>query len=834
MKIKVLNLEGVHTREIKGLEAIERTFPKDWIAYASLELFREQRGSREFDLVIVTYDRVLAVEIKDWNGKLKSDGNSWFLNGEPRGKSPVLVIDKKAKILHGKLRQVSHKIEPKANIPVEGIVVLTGEAGKNELTDEEKKSVFTLDEFLEIHQENKYRRVFQFVNRNRGMCKNKDAFNRFFQSKRLFKPQEQTFRNHKIVGEAIYRHPKGLYEEYQGVDVNVNSSALLRLWNLSSDTLPIEQLTQEAKREIVEREPLVLTYIKEIYPELFEKRAILEQKSYIDSQIIADEYAELYDLPTSQDRLSQFIHKSHLTPNERIILIKFMLSDFSDIHQANVAHRDLGQDCIWASPTKISFSGFMSATLPNRQTIRQRLPILKSNRITLPEHELDDLETDPFRQDVFLLGVAAHLITFGESPKLEGGVPDWKKREGFEEYHQWFEKALSWEPSERFANAKEMLDALNEISTDRDESIDISDQISIYKKNEVIMAKYRVDNTIKNPPPAMVYKSERDNWTVLVKCWKIANDREIHKNIDIYNFFETVEKYKRIQSDYLAKIIDHGFDQLNNIFIVQEFYDGVTLSEFNDTDSLNLKASIALKVVEGVEKLHQNKIYHRDIRMENIVFVRSPNGIDPKIIDAIEYMKRDYCQNYCPKDYEYISLEERDVYATALVVCEILGIEYSIQNGVVRIEEVPDNLKNLHKVLKDMTLPSRSDRLPVLGSLMDELWNIIEPPTRKKIKKISIKLTSNELSKEIFFDKVYCETKPNLLASDNGTLYVKCNLKKGDSPDYFFITGMNQEIMVKYDRISRKILRCWGNYIEGQKAIIATTNQRYKTFEASI
>ena len=94
MKIQVLNLEGIHTREIKGLEATSKQFSKDWLAYASLELFREQRGSREFDLVIVTYDRVLAIEIKDWNGKLKSDGSSWFLNGESRGKSPVLVIDK--------------------------------------------------------------------------------------------------------------------------------------------------------------------------------------------------------------------------------------------------------------------------------------------------------------------------------------------------------------------------------------------------------------------------------------------------------------------------------------------------------------------------------------------------------------------------------------------------------------------------------------------------------------------------------------------------------------------------------------------------------------------
>jgi superfamily I DNA and/or RNA helicase/serine/threonine protein kinase len=834
MKIQILNIEGIHNREIKGLEAIGKSFPKAWLAYASLELYREERGSREFDLVIVTYDRVLAIEMKDWNGKLKSDGSTWFMNAESRGKSPVLVTDKKAKILHGKLRQITHRIQPKDNIPVEGIVVLTGTAGKQKLTSEEKKSVFTLDEFLKISDEDKYRKIFRFVNRGRELCKNKEVFNSFFQNKRLFKPQEQTFHNHKIIGEAIYQHPKGVYEEFQAVDVNVKSSALLRLWDLSSNTLPIEHLTQEAKREIVEREPLVLSHIREVYPELFEKRAILEQKSHANAQIIADEYAELYDLPTSQDRLFKFINSSKLTPPEQICLIKFMLSNFSDIHEANVAHRDLGQDCIWASPTKISFSGFISATLPNKKTIRQRLPILKSNRITLPEYELDDLETDPFRQDVFLLGAAAHLIAFGEAPELEGGIPDWKKKSDFEEYHQWFEKALSWEPSDRFANAKEMLEAFNEISIDEDESIDISDHISIYKINDVIMAKYRVDNTIKNPPPAMVYKSECNDFFVLVKCWKTHNDDELHKSIDLYNFFETIEKYERIQSDYLVKIIDYGIDQLNNIFMVQEFYDGIEFNDLNDIDSLELKASTALKLVEGVESLHQNEIYHSDIKIDNIVFVKSADGIDPKIVDVIEYRKRDYCQNYCPKDYESISLEERDIYATALVVCEILGIEYIFKNGIANIKYGSGVLKSIVKVLKEMTLPSRNDRLPELGSLMTELKNIIDPPASKDVRNISIQLTQNELSREINYDNVYCQDVSNSLASDNGTLYLKHNVKKDESPDDLFIVGMNQEIKIKYDKNTNKILQCWVNYIEGQTAIIANTSPRYKAFEVSI
>jgi len=362
------------------------------------------------------------------------------------------------------------------------------------LIDKEKISVFTLPEFLEIPKEIKYRKAFQNIKKYRNLSKNKEVFNHFFLNKRLFKPQEQTFQNHKIVGDPIYRHPNRLYEEYQAQDINVKSNALLRLWNLSSDTLPINQMTQDAKREIVEREPLVLSHIKTVNPELFENRVILEQKAYVGSKIIAEDYAELYDLPINQDRLSQFINKTHLTSNERISLIKFLLSNFSDIHEANIAHRDLGQDCIWASPTRVSFSGFMSATLPNSKTIRERLPILKSNRILLPEHEMDDLDTDAYRQDVFLLGVAAHIIAFGENPFLNSGIPDWTEKNDFNQYHTWFQKALSWEPSDRYANAREMLDAFNEVAQIDNEIIDTSHLIEFYRVSEVIMVKYMSDH----------------------------------------------------------------------------------------------------------------------------------------------------------------------------------------------------------------------------------------------------------------------------------------------------------------------------------------------------
>ena len=59
---------------------------KGWFGYANLILFSQQT-SPEYDLILITHDRVIIVELKDWNGQLSSINNQWFLNGNHMGGS---------------------------------------------------------------------------------------------------------------------------------------------------------------------------------------------------------------------------------------------------------------------------------------------------------------------------------------------------------------------------------------------------------------------------------------------------------------------------------------------------------------------------------------------------------------------------------------------------------------------------------------------------------------------------------------------------------------------------------------------------------------------------
>ena len=63
MKLKVINPDGVHCKEIKGLKELEASLPSHWLGYAAFELVGHDGG--EIDLILCTDDRLIIVELKD-------------------------------------------------------------------------------------------------------------------------------------------------------------------------------------------------------------------------------------------------------------------------------------------------------------------------------------------------------------------------------------------------------------------------------------------------------------------------------------------------------------------------------------------------------------------------------------------------------------------------------------------------------------------------------------------------------------------------------------------------------------------------------------------------
>ena len=69
MKIAYLSPEGVLDVEQGALREIEKRLPDAWAGYGAFQLV--QRGSSlplDLDLVVLTPNRILVVELKNWSG----------------------------------------------------------------------------------------------------------------------------------------------------------------------------------------------------------------------------------------------------------------------------------------------------------------------------------------------------------------------------------------------------------------------------------------------------------------------------------------------------------------------------------------------------------------------------------------------------------------------------------------------------------------------------------------------------------------------------------------------------------------------------------------------
>ncbi len=102
---------------------------------------------------------------------------------------------------------------------------------------------------------------------------------------------------------------------------------------------------------------------------------------------------------------------------------------------------------------------------------------------------------------------------------------------------------------------------------------------------------------------------------------------------------ELINRFKRerqilatLNHPNIAKLLDGGVSDDGLPFLAMEFVDGVTITEFSDTQNLNLEGRLMLflKVCTAVAYAHRNLIVHRDLKPSNILV--TDDG-EPKLLD---------------------------------------------------------------------------------------------------------------------------------------------------------------------------------------------------------
>ena len=802
MDIYHLSPEGLHESEKSALNKIEKALPKDWHAFSSLEMFDRKEGSFETDLIVLTRDRIIVVELKRWSGKIFSKNNKWILdwgNHQEARKHPLKQVRRASQILNVKIEK---KLKGKVFSPwVDHCVVMCGSADISSLPEDERDFVFFTEEFINICTK-KYSKHYpkpfgRYAIRNESDQPNKNYkhWKTFFANNSVdFKPKTYSVNNYAQTGKPLFNHQDKIYSEFLAEKVDdSNYKALMRKWDFWAPSIAEKAQTLEERSLIGYRESKVLGYIDNQDESL---ENIHLELNYIPPQAdISSDFVELYKWPGNRLRLDEFMARQgvKLTDEGRIDIVKVLVSHLARLHEIDVAHRDIGKHSIWLSlPSKVTFSNFLTASYPDpdRQSVRTVRDILKSGRVEIPEDLYEDKAGTPFTRDVYLAGAVAYYVIYGTWPKkLDDGTYGWiNPQKPFKEglLDSWLEACLDLDAANRFANMSVALDELNRLlESAGSNSLDASELEQFYSDTNVYMTYMPTPIKQKSATSALLLSQDKGTGICL---WHGVSQFSADKtlNMELATFLERINSLKNSSLQCLLNIQEFGYNpSMQSLFVTYDWVEGETWSKWLEyLTNCELAKSRCLMLLKALVNLHRSQFIHGDIHPQNIV-VREADQ-EPVFIDMFEYesegkSKQPYNTNYLPDNYDNISHAARDRYAVIKMVEEVAK-----QFSLIHLRQYCAELMKLVEISEGEVF-----------RFVDNFEEIIEPKPLKQLKGFTI--STRYLPEFTNFE------------ADDGKYYISVKAdKRGDELVLkLFISGVRQQIDLHIDPENKTIKRMY-------------------------
>lgn len=666
-----------------GLKVLKNSPLHNWKGYAGFR-FTDSKGKEgEFDLLIFTHCNILVIELKDWKGKVYSQGANWFKDKDDRGKSPVSVTLNKKFLLENKIKSLKNKLTNKGFLPqVHHLVVMTGTNDINGIKSPDIEHTLTLSEFLAFTDEHKFNDRFRPHPSSKSLLNDIALFDNL-----LFGDLKVSSKPFSIDGwqskELIFdAHPLKLYKEYTASsEANKNEEALIRRWDFSKLS-SVASKTPDGRFCIVSREREVLQFIKVHKQDLYNH--CLSSLTVPQKDKITVNYNEVYELPPAHKRFNEFVAKYgvNFSESDRVVLVKLLLAQFADLHTLKIAHRDLGDHSIWISPSKqVALSNFISAYHQPRGTVGSQREELSVNEGKAPKGMPVSQRTTPFNMDVYSLAILSwHILrgmrlspaSIAEIPKQIDNSSEW--------YSGVLKKALD---GESYAYASEFFaDLLKaEPSKNIELQFDLT-ELEPYRRDISHSRSFREDgDLLVETSSKEVYVSQGR----FVKAWLNINPVDMNAGFGhkVHHFLEKLEKLQSIAPSFIPSILDFGIaNKSSALFLVTEQVNGNTWDELHISEQQ--KWDLIDQLVNAVEHFHGLGFAHADLHPKNVMVSSNDGKLKLHLIDTPDFcLDSDEPKNhqYSPENIDHCSSFERDIFATMRLSCELLGLSWGSESS---------------------------------------------------------------------------------------------------------------------------------------------------------
>jgi hypothetical protein len=127
--------------EARAIKRFGKDLPDDCFVLHNFELTTGRGLPYEYDLAVLTPHALYHVEVKGYRGEIRGNPLQWVFENGSVYPSPIPLANKKTKVLAGKLRQHSHRLD---GVFVETLILLTEDGARAKLNDDQAGRVVNL------------------------------------------------------------------------------------------------------------------------------------------------------------------------------------------------------------------------------------------------------------------------------------------------------------------------------------------------------------------------------------------------------------------------------------------------------------------------------------------------------------------------------------------------------------------------------------------------------------------------------------------------------------------------------------------------------------------
>jgi len=132
--------------ETKAIKRLGKKLPEDYFVFHNFELTTGRGLPYEYDIAVLSPHALYHLEVKGYRGAIRGNPLQWVFENGSVYPSPIPLANKKSKVLAGKLRQHSRRLD---DVFVETLILLTDDQARIKLNDDQAGKVIHLNEVIE-------------------------------------------------------------------------------------------------------------------------------------------------------------------------------------------------------------------------------------------------------------------------------------------------------------------------------------------------------------------------------------------------------------------------------------------------------------------------------------------------------------------------------------------------------------------------------------------------------------------------------------------------------------------------------------------------------------